>query len=90
MKTFKQKLLTLVIMLAFATPVFCAGQADSVLNRSENGFAADTSRNDTITVYTCPMHPEILSDKPGNCPKCGMQLVNRKLQISLSACSSTI
>ncbi|SRR5260221_6980644 len=26
-------------------------------------------------MYTCPMHPEIKSDKPGKCPKCGMQLV---------------
>lgn len=25
--------------------------------------------------YTCPMHPEIVQDKPGNCPKCGMNLV---------------
>ena len=21
--------------------------------------------------YTCPMHPEVLSDKPATCPKCG-------------------
>ncbi len=27
------------------------------------------------TVYTCPMHPEVESDKPGRCPKCGMSLV---------------
>jgi hypothetical protein len=27
------------------------------------------------TVYTCPMHPEVTSDKPGKCPKCGMTLV---------------
>ena len=26
------------------------------------------------TVYTCPMHPEIRQDRPGNCPKCGMTL----------------
>ncbi len=26
------------------------------------------------TVYTCPMHPEIRQDHPGNCPKCGMAL----------------
>jgi Cu+-exporting ATPase len=25
-------------------------------------------------IYTCPMHPEIQQDKPGNCPKCGMAL----------------
>lgn len=25
--------------------------------------------------YTCPMHPEVVSDKPGSCPKCGMDLV---------------
>lgn len=25
-------------------------------------------------VYTCPMHPEVRSDKPGSCPKCGMAL----------------
>jgi hypothetical protein len=26
-------------------------------------------------VYTCPMHPDVKSDKPGKCPKCGMSLV---------------
>ncbi len=25
--------------------------------------------------YTCPMHPEVISDAPGKCPKCGMNLV---------------
>jgi len=29
-------------------------------------------------VYTCTMHPEVISDKPGNCPKCGMNLVIKK------------
>ena len=28
----------------------------------------------TETKYTCPMHPEIIQDEPGNCPKCGMAL----------------
>jgi RND family efflux transporter MFP subunit len=26
-------------------------------------------------LYTCPMHPDVISDKPGQCPKCGMTLV---------------
>ena len=25
-------------------------------------------------IYTCPMHPEVQQDHPGNCPKCGMTL----------------
>ena len=25
-------------------------------------------------VYSCPMHPEVLKNKPGKCPKCGMNL----------------
>ncbi len=28
-------------------------------------------------IYTCPMHPEVQDDKPGNCPKCGMNLVKK-------------
>jgi Cu+-exporting ATPase len=26
------------------------------------------------TLYTCPMHPEVVQEGPGNCPKCGMAL----------------
>ena len=29
-------------------------------------------------IYTCPMHPQIIRDKPGNCPICGMQLVKKE------------
>ncbi|MDZ4308099.1 copper-translocating P-type ATPase [Allopontixanthobacter sp.] len=28
-----------------------------------------------MSIYTCPMHPEIQQDNPGKCPKCGMHLV---------------
>jgi len=36
------------------------------------------STKDTSTKYTCPHHPEVVSDKPGKCPKCGMDLVPMK------------
>ncbi|MFZ3139057.1 heavy metal translocating P-type ATPase [Polaromonas sp.] len=35
---------------------------------------ADTPAAAAGTIYTCPMHPEIRQDHPGNCPKCGMTL----------------
>lgn len=31
--------------------------------------------DDPVIEYTCPMHSEIVSEQPGNCPKCGMVLV---------------
>jgi Cu(I)/Ag(I) efflux system membrane fusion protein len=39
---------------------------------------AKTIKNDDRSpteYYVCPMHPEVTSDKPGECPKCGMDLV---------------
>ena len=30
------------------------------------------------TKYTCTMHPEVVMNKPGKCPKCGMKLVAMK------------
>ena len=38
------------------------------------GGAAEPKARPTEGGYTCPMHPEVRSEKPGACPKCGMAL----------------
>ena len=40
----------------------------------ENIYCIDDSCELGDTFYTCPMHPEIHQNHPGNCPKCGMTL----------------
>ena len=39
--------------------------------------AAPTTKTRKSAVYTCPMHPEVVQDHPGNCSKCGMALEPR-------------
>src|SRR5215211_9113185 len=57
-------------------------EAVAGLRRSfaEGAFSPEAPRFDvdeirTRTEYVCPMHPEVTSDEPGSCPKCGMDLV---------------
>jgi len=38
------------------------------------GSSATSKAQPAGAIYTCPMHPEIRQDHPGNCPKCGMTL----------------
>lgn len=38
-------------------------------------FSWPVGRQEAATQYQCPMHPHVISDKPGTCPICGMTLV---------------
>jgi len=38
------------------------------------GMQEEEPRSAPAGAYTCPMHPEVRSDRPGACPKCGMAL----------------
>lgn len=46
-------------------------------NGSDNkaGTTKDTNKQEQLAegeMYTCPMHNEVMSNKTGTCPKCGM------------------
>ena len=45
--------------------------------RSGGEKTADTASGESNAgmAYTCSMHPEVIQAQPGNCPKCGMDLV---------------
>jgi Cu2+-exporting ATPase len=45
-----------------------------------DNHSVDPKEGDRV-VYTCPMHSEILQEKPGMCPECGMNLVPTKKKI---------
>jgi Cu+-exporting ATPase len=46
----------------------CCGGAQAAMTKAPISGAAPAGK------YTCPMHPEVLSEKMGSCPKCGMAL----------------
>ena len=58
------------ILLSFALVITaCSG----------NGSNEKTEQLAKDETYTCTMHNEVMSDKPGKCPKCGMTLVKQKM-----------
>lgn len=42
----------------------------------------EEAKTAAVTEYTCPMHPEVVTDAPGDCPKCGMDLVPKEAEVS--------
>jgi len=45
--------------------------------------------DEEATTYTCPMHPEVVSDEPGKCPECGMNLVPAGIEDATMEASET-
>lgn len=61
-----------------AQPVVVASESASVAGAGATPPTVKPSpvrgRAVARTVYVCPMHPEVVADKPGLCPKCNMKL----------------
>ncbi len=67
-----KKIILMAVALLFSATVFAA----------RTTAASDTTKTQKVkpakVQYTCTMHPEVISDKPGKCPKCGMTLVKKE------------
>ena len=50
------------------------GMQDRASN-APSAAASQPAQPSAAAAYVCPMHPEVTSDKPSKCPKCGMKLV---------------
>jgi uncharacterized lipoprotein YajG len=64
--------MTGIVVLAGLTAIWLAGCAPKPATTSTAPVQPATAQ---AAVYTCPMHPEVTSDRPAKCPKCGMDLV---------------
>ena len=51
------------------SPAATSGSTTAPAGNPGPGIATET--------YTCPMHPEVIANEPGKCPKCGMDLVKK-------------
>jgi Heavy metal binding domain len=63
-----------ILISAMALTIGAGAQVGAIdLNRpgSEHDYEQEHEKR---RKYTCPMHPEVVTDHPGNCPKCGMKL----------------
>jgi membrane fusion protein, copper/silver efflux system len=58
-------------MLVMALAVLVLGVTSCTKSEHEHSGGSAAAR------YTCPMHPEVVQDKAGKCPKCGMELVEK-------------
>jgi hypothetical protein len=73
MKNKKAFLFLAMALIVSLTGIYTITAANSYEGAAFSNIVSVTDSTDAKE-YTCPMHPEVISDKPGECPKCGMTL----------------
>src|SRR5438046_3460069 len=70
-----RKQISAILVSAIVLSASLTAQVGAIdLNRPGDDYEHE-HEHEKIQKYTCPMHPEVITDHPGNCPKCGMKLV---------------
>lgn len=72
------KLKYLLIPL-IAAAFLMAGCAKSSGSEDEHQHSSEAKKPGKKEYYTCTMHPQVISDKPGVCPICNMELVKKTI-----------
>lgn len=67
-KHLKSKIMKQILVLTIAFLI----ASPSLFAQTKAG-KTDTTKHPTY--YTCSMHPDVVMNKPGKCPKCGMELI---------------
>mgnify|MGYP002335863302 CR=1 FL=1 len=55
-----------------------AGMDNAKMDGKDGEEKMNAPSGEEKVLYTCSMHPQIIRDKPGNCPICGMSLVKKE------------
>ena len=71
----RQFLRGLAVSLGASALALAGGSSHGILHGARAGEAKKAGPSAPKVMYTCPMHPQILQDHPGNCPICNMTLV---------------
>jgi hypothetical protein len=74
----QKRILILVAAIALGTSGLIAQRMDHDQEQPHSLPSGAAGEQEKKQRYTCVMHPDVVMDHPGNCPKCGMKLVPLK------------
>ena len=61
-----------------ALSVAVSATGSLLVSRALSGHTHSSNADGAAALYQCPMHPSVVQDHPGNCPICGMKLIELK------------